>query len=278
MVYNDPQPIVYPGGARLALRFGMTLEWYAEPTVRAPDGRTATDYRVISQYRYGVNVGLRRLMDTLEAAGCVGCVSTNGIAAELWPDLVVEVAERGHEIVPHAYSQYEWNALMGEDEDRSTVKRTVEILERVSGRRQYGWSSAASRRGDFTDASLLKAGLIYTNDHRDADVPFVVARDGDRRLIALPRMDDLTDYHTIYWHGHSPGNYVDYFKRSFDRLYRESETAPGRIVTGVCHSTILGHPWGADAVAECADYALSHAGIWQATGAQLAEYALTQIA
>lgn len=275
---DDAYPtFVYPDDANLALRFELTLEWHLDPRMTSPDGRTAIDYREISAYRYGVNVGLRRLLDVLEAVGCVAGVSVNGICAELWPDLVAEIEQRGHEVVAHGWSQYEWNALMDAEDDYDAVERTVSALARVLGHRPTGWSSAAARKGEHTDANLLRAGLDYTCDHREADLPFIIARDGQRRLLAVPRSDELTDYYAVKNFGHSPANYVDYFRCTFDRLYREAQTRPGRVISPVCHSTILGHPWGADAVRECAEYAMGHVGVWQTTNGRLARLCLGQL-
>ena len=270
--------IPLPDNARFAVRIQLVLEhWDSQATLTAPDGRRVSDYRTISAQLYGVRTGFRRLLDVMDECGTVATVSTTGNCGVHWPELVDEMVRRGHEVVGHAYSQDEEVALMGEDDDYRTVMKTVAALEKASGYRPVGWASGAARRGPFTAKSLLRAGVFHTNDFREADVPFVAARLGRRRLVAMPRTDEINDNYALYNAGHTPANYVDYFKRTFDRLYVESDEHPGRVLTAVAHSTLLGRPWGAAALAECCAYTKQHADVWQTTSRAIAEHYLEKL-
>lgn len=273
--------VALPNGARFAVRIQLVLEdWGKLPTmaeakhhgVQTPlGGADFIDYREVSARLYGLRTGIHRLLRVMEETGCIASVSTSGLCGDKWPELVAEVAEHGHEIVAHGYSMDEEMALLGEEEDFQIVAKTLDALERATGIRPVGWASTAARRGRFTAKNNLRAGLFHTNDFREADFPFVVARMGDRKLVAMPRSDEVNDNYALHNSGLAPSNYVEYFKRSFDRLYRESESEPGRVLTAVCHSTVIGHPWGASAVAECCEYTRKHEDVWQATSKQIAE-------
>lgn len=275
----DLQGVALPGNARFAVRFQIVLEdWVRPPHLTASDGRSVIDFRAVSAQNYGLRVGYQRLLDVMNEHSCVASVSTTGLCGERSPQLVAEAVRRGHEVVGHAWSHGEQVAYMTEDEDRSTVERTLDALEAASGVRPTGWASGAARSGRHTVRNLLRAGLFHTNDYREADVPFVAGRLGDRRIIALPRTDEINDNYALHNFGHSPSNYVDYFKRSFDRLYRESEKHPGRVLTTVSHGTIMGHPWGAAALGECCAYTRQHADVWQAASGQIAKHYLDNLA
>lgn len=268
--------VCLPDGAPLAVRVQLTLEDWGQPPLLADAAGRPTDivdYRELSIRMYGLRTGIHRLLETMDEIDARASVTTCGIVGDRWPDIVADIAARGHEIVGHGYDQNDHAAFMDADEDLATVRRTVEALERAGGYRPVGWAGAGSRRGPYTVESLLRSGFIYTNDFREADVPFVVARMGERRLIAMPRSDEINDNYAVHNFGQSPGNFVEYFRRSFDRLLFESERNPGRVVTAICHSTIMGHPWGADAIAECVEYGRRN-GAWIATSRQIAEHYL----
>jgi allantoinase len=271
-----------PGGARIAVRFQLTLEdWETPPELTGELGpgapSPAIDYRVVSARMYGLRTGIFRLLDVMDEAGCVASVTTCGICGDRWPSVVAEIARRGHEIVGHGYAQEDNAALFDEEQDYTVVSRTVAGLERASGYRPVGWAGAASRRGPFTVKSLLRAGMIYTNDFREADVPFIAGRMGERRLVAMPRNDEINDNYAVQRAGYSPANYVDYFKRAFDRLHFEGERHHGRVLTAVVHATAMGRPWGASALAECVTYAKKHPGAWVTTSRAIAEHYLREV-
>lgn len=268
--------VPFPKGARFAVRIQLTLE-DSDILPKISQSQDVIDYRALSARLYGPRTGIYRLLRVIEDKGCVSSVTTCGICGDKWPELVEEIAARGHEIVGHCYSQGQEMALLDEEADLEVVRRTVSALEKASGQRPVGWAGGGSRRGPHTVKSLLKEGFIYTNDFREADVPFVVGRLGKHRLIAMPRTDEINDNYAIHNYGSSPSNYVDYFKRAFDQLYQESDTEPGKVLTMVCHATVVGHPWGASAIAECCDYIKKHDDVWQTTSASIAEYYLDNL-
>lgn len=275
----DVRGVPFPNGARVAVRMQLVLEeWDDTPMMKVPGtSKEVVDYREISVRNYGVRTGFHRLMDVMDEVGCKATVSTTGICGDKWPELVSYMVNKGHEVVAHGYSQAEQNSFMDEEEDYQTVLKAVSALEKASGVRPTGWASGAARRGAFTAKSLLRAGLRHTNDFREADVPFIAAQYGDLRLVAMPRTDEINDNYALHNVGHSPGNYTDYFKRTFDRLYKEGATKPGRVITAVAHSTVMGHAWGAEALGDCCRYALEHDDVWQATSSQIADNYLAGI-
>ncbi len=267
----DPivRPISLPNGARMAFTLQVALEAWA-------DKMQPPDWTTISLHLYGARTGIHRLMDTIDEHGVPGCIHISGLVAERWPELIAGLHKNGHEIVGHGWFQDEAMASMDEAKDLDVVRRCAEVIQQVTGVRPAGWSSHGSRRGDYTVLSLLKEGYFYTRDFRDADLPYVAAQLNDRRLLAMPRTDEINDLPITNRHGLPPSVYIEFFKRSFDQLYAEGAKAP-TCFTHVTHAYVSGKPWGAAAVAECLKYAKSHDGVWFATGREIAQHYLDNL-
>lgn len=273
-------PVPLPGMARVAVTVQLALEAWAgtsttgnalgSPLSDEAIARGVPDYATISSQEYGARTGIWRIISVLKELGVHAACSTSTLVAERWPDVVRAVVADGHEIVGHGYSQDRAMSSMDEAEDFAVVSGSVEAFQDVAGQRPVGWSSHGSRRGSHTVLNLMKCGYTYTNDFRDADLPYIVATLGDRRLVSLPRTDEINDMFLIRRNGNPPGVYVEYFKRAFDRLYKEGQTAP-KVLSCVAHATLIGRPWGASALMECIEYAQSFPDVWIATRREVAE-------
>ena len=264
--------VALPGGARIAVNVQIAFEAWAE--ARSRDG--SMNWGEYSGRLYGPRTGMARLTQTLEDHGFRASVHTSGLVAQRWPHLIEQAAANGHEIVGHGWAQDQPMWAMDEAQDREAVRMTSEVIEAVTGRRPVGWSSQASRRGDYTVSSLLAEGYLYTRDFRDADLPYVAASQGEKRLLAMPRTDDINDLPIFALRGLAPTTFVDYFKRSFDQLYAEGEGTP-QVMTCVTHAYIAGKPWGASALAECLKHVRAHDRVWISTGREVAEHYLRHL-
>ena len=80
--------------------------------------------------------------DLLDELGAKATFFVLGITAERYPDLVQELAARGHEPASHGYA----HARVHEqepDEFRRDVERGVELVERLAGRRPVAYRAPA---------------------------------------------------------------------------------------------------------------------------------------
>jgi allantoinase len=281
-------PVPFPDGARIAVNIKFVLEaWSGTNTGHSlgsglsakARGMGVPDWATVSWQEYGGRTGVWRILKTLERYGVAGSCSTSALAAERWPDAVKAITGAGHEIVAHGYAQDQPMVEMDEAEDYAVVSKTADIFESLTGVRPVGWGSHGARRGNHTVQNMLKTGYFYTNDFRDADQAYVVAEQGDRKMVALPRTDEVNDMFLFRNNGHPPQVYVDYFKQAFDQLYAEG-TAGGfhGVVSCVAHSTLIGRPWGVSALAECIEYAQGFPDVWIATQRQVAENFLSGLA
>jgi peptidoglycan/xylan/chitin deacetylase (PgdA/CDA1 family) len=276
----------FPGGARLAFNVEVALEAWGGPaptrTLPTPpfppeaERRGIPDLGVASWQRYGPSTGFPRLMAVLEKHGVPVSVAVNALVAEQSPELIADLPARGHEIIAHGVSQDRRLCLMDEAEDRQEIARCVAAIDKVTGAKPKGWSSPAAQFSRWTLANLLDAGFVYTNDLREADHPYVAYESGGARLVAMPRNDELNDAVLFARYGNPPSVFVEFFRRTFDQLYLEAGESP-RIMTVILHSTYLGRPWGAAAVAECVQYVRRHADVWVCKRHEAAEHFLASI-
>ena len=77
-----------------------------------------------------IEVGTCRLLDLLDAADTRATFFVLGTAAEQAPDLVREIAHRGHEIGTHGYG-HEFVYRLGADLFRADLERSLEVLGRL---------------------------------------------------------------------------------------------------------------------------------------------------
>jgi allantoinase len=274
-------PVPFPDGAKIAVNIKFVLEAWAGTktghslgTGLSAKAKTmgVPDWATISWQEYGGRTGVWRILKTLEKYGVAGSCSTSALAAERWPGAVKAITDAGHEIVAHGYSQDAPMVEMDEAEDYAVVSKSAEIFESLTGVRPVGWGSHGARRGNYTVQNMLKLGYFYTNDFRDADQAYVCAEQGDRKMVALPRTDEVNDMSIFRNNFHSPVVYIDYFKRAFDQLYAEGSAGGFHgVVSCVAHSTLIGRPWGISALEGCIEYAQSFPDVWIATQRQVAE-------
>src|ERR1700676_5664233 len=109
---------LWPNGKRIAVVFNVCLEAWSDgkaPGI-SPMGNPlppgVLDTMAISWAAYGVEVGIHRLMHGFARhstnggadGGVKASVMVNAIVAERAPETVRGIAERGHEVLSHAYT------------------------------------------------------------------------------------------------------------------------------------------------------------------------------
>jgi polysaccharide deacetylase family protein (PEP-CTERM system associated) len=120
-----------------------------------------------------------RLLDEL---GVRATFFVLGMTAERYPELVREVAARGHELASHGHAHERVYALTRES-FRADVERGLEALEAAAGARAVGYRAPAfsiTRDTPWAYEVLAAAGLEYDSSQYDSPrIP--------RRIAAIPR-------------------------------------------------------------------------------------------
>jgi len=171
--------------------------------------------------RYTAAVGCSRLFPLLERHGIRATVFVPGAAAEEYPDLVADVARRGHDIAAHGYAMEEYT---GRPEDEMLLERTHEILGRKTGRAPRGWRAPHGHVTSQTLASLAAIGYLYDASFQDDDVPYRLDRDGGIGMIELPQNETLIDA-TLYGVRQPHDRVMKAWREEFDACYAERCTS-----------------------------------------------------
>jgi polysaccharide deacetylase family protein (PEP-CTERM system associated) len=139
------------------------------------------------------------LLDALESLGVHATFFLLGLTARRYPDLVEEVAARGHEIACHGFAHR--RVYDGRREDlRSDVQRSLDVIAELTGRQPLGYRAPAfsiNRNTRWAYDVLAELGFAYDSSQYDSprvpdrlrpvpDAPFPLALSSGRTLWELP--------------------------------------------------------------------------------------------
>ncbi|MEK6274762.1 MAG: polysaccharide deacetylase family protein [Actinomycetota bacterium] len=110
------------------------------------------------------------IFDLLEELGAGATFFVLGMTAERYPDLIREIARRGHELACHGYA-HERVHDQTPDAFRRDVEHCAEILERLCGRRPFGYRAPAfsiTRDTPWAYEALSELGFRYDSSQYDS--------------------------------------------------------------------------------------------------------------
>ncbi len=139
--------------------------------------------------RTGMEFGLPRLLDTLDAHQVKATWFVPGAIAREYPDQVREIAGRGHEIGCHG-DEHEILARFSRDEQRRILKRAKDSLEQITGHKVSGFRMPEGEINEDTLEILKELDFSYSSSLSDDDIPYVHPATG---LVELPIHWELFD-------------------------------------------------------------------------------------
>lgn len=214
-------------------------------------------------------VGTWRLVELLNRHNVTSTGVFSGLAIERYPDVVKAFAEGdgGREICAHSWAQDIPSFKLDRGQMLANVRKCIDIITKVTGKRPVGWVSPGGRTNEHTLGVLADEGFLW---HGDCVIsgPFI-EQAGNKKLVAMSIPWDVNDLMYVrQWV--PPSHYVELFCRSFDVLYEEG----GQIAGAVAHTTIYGRPFGIWAYDQVIRYAKSFPKVWFATRQEIAEWYL----
>jgi allantoinase len=263
----------WPGEARVAVQFVLNVEEGAESSVLEGDARSEAylhelagrpprdaerDLSVEGMYEYGSRAGVWRILDLFAARGLPLTAFAVGRALELNPGIGHALRTAGHEVAGHGYRWLDYRDIL-EDEERRHIGLTLDIIERLCGKRPVGWYTG---RVSGNTRRLLReqSSLLYISDAYNDDLPYWL--DGSQPLLVIPYTLVNNDARYLLPNGFACGD--DFFallKDAFDLLWQEGAERPKMMSVGL-HSRISGHPARAMALARFLDYVQGHDSVW----------------
>jgi allantoinase len=268
-----PPAARWPGNARVAVQFVLNVEEGGESTILNGDAGSEAylhelpgrpprvgerDPSIESLYEYGSRAGVWRILELFRARGLPLTAFAVGRALELNPEIGRALAADGHEVAGHGWRWIDYHG-MPEDAERGDIQKTVEIIEKVCGKRPVGWYTG---RLSLNTRRLVReaGGFLYSSDAYNDDLPYW--SDGSPPQLVIPYTLVNNDARYLLSHGFASGE--DFFRTladAFDVLWQEGEHTPKMMSVGL-HARISGHPARAMAVARFLDYVRGRDAVW----------------
>ncbi len=181
---NPPNPR-WPANAKLALQFVLNVEEGAEQKILNGDRHSETylqevpgrqprfnkrDKSVESMYEYGARAGFWRLLGIFTRYQLPLTAFAAGRSLELSPDAGHALAEAGHEIAGHGYRWINYQD-MAINEEQEHIQRTVEIIQKISGKSPVGWYTGRCSK-NTRELLIQQGGFRYDSDAYNDDLPY----------------------------------------------------------------------------------------------------------
>ena len=272
----DRPPLRLPGGARLVLWPIVNLEVWdiSRPMPRqvlpAPTGASLLpDVPHWSWHEYGMRVGVWRFFDLFRRRGIKPTLAINARVCEDYVRVAEEARREAWEFMGHAYDQM---PIHKHDNQRDMINRSMDILQRFTGKRPLGWLGPGLTQTYETPELLAEAGVKYIGDWVYDDEPDII-RTANGPLVTLPYTVELNDIAMMIVQHHES----DYLLRraidAFDRLYAEGEQR-AKVMAVAIHPYISGQPHRIKYLEAIYDYAAKFEGVLHWNGEQILEWYL----
>jgi peptidoglycan/xylan/chitin deacetylase (PgdA/CDA1 family) len=272
----DRAPLRLPGRARLVLWPIVNLEVWdiGRPMPRqvlpAPTGvPLLPDVPHWSWHEYGMRVGVWRFFDLFRQRGIKPTLAINARVCEDYVRVAEEARREGWEFMGHGYDQM---PIHKHENQKEMINRSMDILERFTGKRPVGWLGPGLTQTYETPELLAEAGVKYIGDWVYDDEPDII-RTAKGPLVTLPYTVELNDIAMMIVQHHES----DYLLRrsidAFDRLYAEGEHR-AKVMAVAIHPYISGQPHRIKYLEAIYDYAAKFDGVLHWNGEQILDWYL----
>ncbi|MDQ0733148.1 polysaccharide deacetylase family protein [Arthrobacter sp. B1I2] len=257
----------------------------------------------ISRGLFSGEVGGPRLIRLFEKYNLPATWFVPGHSIETFPELTQMIVEAGHEIGVHGYS-HENPIAMTREQETAILDRSIELIEKVSGRRPTGYVAPWWEFSPVTNEILLERGIKYDHSlmHRDFEPYYVrvgdswkkidytkdaqtwmepLVRGQETDLVEIPAnwyLDDLPPMMFIKAapnsHGFvNPRDIEEMWRDQFDWVYREMDQA---VFTMTIHPDVSGRPQVLLMLERLIEHINSHEGVNWCTFDQIADSFLSR--
>ncbi|ROO86069.1 polysaccharide deacetylase [Actinocorallia herbida] len=267
---DNPPP--WPGGARCAA--AVTFDVDAESSLFAalPD----TAHRRVSALSYfGYDqIAVPRITREYRRLGIEQTFFVPAWCMERYPAVLESILDGGHEIGLHGYIHelsYEHSSI---EQERDWLGRSLELAERLTGKRPSGWRAPTYGFSEHTARVLAEAGFRYDSSLMGDDVPYLLDTPAGS-IVELPvdwANDDWPQYvqsfeFDYYATTRAPDRAMEVFRAEVD-----AARAYGGLWIGVWHPAVTGRPARFTRVVALLEELLSAGDVWVATLDEIARH------
>ncbi len=220
----------------------------------------ARHLNVESNFEYGSRVGFWEVMRLLGEQRVDATIYAVGMALERNPEAAAAMRQSGFEVACHGQRWIDYQ-FVAEDSERADIRRNVESITRLIGRRPLGWYTG--RPGANTRRLVAElGGFLYDSDAYNDDLPYWVRVAGRPHLI-VPHGFDTNDSRLQRGGDFSTGEqFFVYNRDAFDWLYRLGKAGRPRMMTISLHGRIIGRPGRLGALERLLEHIRAHDAVW----------------
>jgi peptidoglycan/xylan/chitin deacetylase (PgdA/CDA1 family) len=220
-----------------------------------------------------MRVGAWRFFELYERLGIAPTLAVNARTCEDYARVAEEAKRLGWEFMGHAYDQMPIHKV---DDQAAMISRSMDILERFSGKRPVGWLGPGLTQTLDTPELLVDAGVKYIGDWVYDDEPTTI-RTAKGPLVTLPYTVELNDIPMMLVQHHESDHMMKRAIDSFDRLYEEAKSRP-KIMSLAVHPYISGQPFRIKYLEAIYDYVNKFDGVVHWNGEQILAWYNAQVA
>jgi peptidoglycan/xylan/chitin deacetylase (PgdA/CDA1 family) len=271
-------PLKWPKGVRMVIWPVLSLEdWdisrpMARMVITPPQGQPMQpDHPNWSWHEYGMRVAFWRLRKVLDAVGATPTVAINGRICESYPQVVKACLDSGWELNAHGYEQIPMHKVY---DQRAAIRKTIETIEKFSGKRPRGWFGPGLTQTFETLDYLAEAGIEYIGDWVLDDEP-VTLKTTSKPIVALPYNFEVHDIVAINLQQHRSDEMYVRAMDQFKWLYKESAKRP-KIMAIAVHPYLSGVPHRIAYVERAFKEILGKPGVVSWNGVKILDWYLKQ--
>ncbi len=185
------RPVPWPNGAKVAV--AITLDMDADSLVHVEHPTDSiTRVSTISMLKYGPEVGIPRILESFRRFGLKQSFFVPGWCVENYPKAVEAIVEEGHEVGFHGYI-HEAPNMLSRDEEHYWMRRSIDIIEKHTGKRPRGNRSPLYYFSQHTADLLVEEGFVYDSSLMGDEVPYILKTEKGE-LVEMPTSWALDDW------------------------------------------------------------------------------------
>jgi peptidoglycan/xylan/chitin deacetylase (PgdA/CDA1 family) len=273
IVDRPPLPPL-PGNHRIVVWTIVNVEVWdiARPMPRTvlapPTGQVMLpDVANWSWHEYGMRVGFWRFVDLYKRLGIRPTLAINGRVCVDYPRVAQAAKDAGWEFMGHSYDQ---QPIHLETDQPAMIARTLDTIERFTGKRPVGWLSPGLAETYDTPEHLAAAGVQYIADWVWDEEPSQIST-ASGPLVTLPYSMECNDIPMMVVQHHEASYFTQKCIDTFERLYDESATRPKFMAIAI-HPYISGQPFRINYLSDVYDHMSRSAGVLHWNGEQILDW------
>lgn len=270
----DRPPLALPGGARIVVWTIVNLEFWditrpmARQVLPAPQGAVMVpDVPNWSWHEYGMRVGFWRFKALYDRLAIRPTLSINARVCVDYPRVAQACRDAGWEFMGHSYEQ---GPIHNERDQPAMIARSLDTLEKFTGKRPVGWLGPGLTETFETPDNLAAAGVKYIGDWVYDEEPTEISTTHGP-LVTLPYSIENNDITMMIVQHHEAAYWKQKCIDAFERLYEEGAKRP-KIMAIAIHPYISGQPFRIKYHEEIYEHVNGFPGVLHWNGEQILDW------